>query len=427
LKKAEFNSKEKTIKCPSCSSEIIVNEGYVSWCEHCSWNLRPHEADAGEKTIVDSLYLKLGNKLGKDLYDNIAKKKNLSPKLTIVKVLAFLVSLLIHLISVANIFIVFYLLTQYGINIITIILSLFFFSLAYLTLPHFQKLPKDAVKREDFPALYKLVDDIAKAYSCKSIDALVIDSSFNAAYSEIGFKRKKVLYIGLPLFCILNNKEKVAIIGHELAHGINGDITRGVITTTAINTLIKWYEMTKPEYILGQEEGFMKITMLPINILLFCLSRLILLVTLLLVFLVYSDSQRAEYLADYLSSTISGTDAMKAMLNKLHYTHAYNLALQRTALDSKNANFFTEIIKQASTTPYKEIERIKRMESMEGSRLDATHPPTSYRTKFLDSLGELSPTIFLDDANSLLIDKELNSVAENLQSKLIDEYRESLY
>lgn len=294
-------------------------------------------------------------------------------------------------------------------------------------MPHFQKLPKEDVKREDFPSLYKLVDNIAEAYGCKSIDTIVIDSSFNAAYSEIGFKRKRVLYLGLPLFCILNSKEKVAIIGHELAHGINGDITRGLITTTATNTLIRWYEMSKPEYILGEEEGYMKIIMLPVNLLLFCLSELILLVAFLLVFLVYSDSQRAEYLADHLSSTISGTDAMKALLSKFHYDHAYYIALQRTALDSKNINFFEEIIRQATITPNKEIERIKRIERMDGSRLDATHPPTSYRINFIDSLGELNPKVVLSEAESQLIDQELNSLAENLQEKLIDGYRESLY
>jgi Zn-dependent protease with chaperone function len=425
--KAEINSKKKIIKCPSCDSEIAVDEGYVSWCEHCSWNLKPYELDNNEKTLISSLFLRIGNKLGEGLYNNIAKKKNLNPKLTVAKILAFLVSLLIHLISIINIFMVFYLLIQFGINITTIILSLFFFSLAYLTLPRFQKIPKNAVKREQFPTLYKLVDDVAKAYGCKSIDALVIDNSFNAAYSKVGLKRKKVLYIGLPLFCILNSEEKIAIIGHELAHGINGDITRRLITTTALNTLVKWYEMTKPEYILGEEEGYMKIIMLPVNLLLFCISRLILLVAFLLVFLVYNDSQRAEYLADYLSSTISGTDGMKGILNKLHYDHAYFIALQRTALGAKDTNFFTEIIREVLTTPNKEIERIKRIERMEGSRLDATHPPTIYRLNFIDSLGDLSPTVFLSETESQRIDKEINSLAESLNDKLIDEYREVLY
>ena len=46
-----------------------------------------------------------------------------------------------------------------------------------------------------------------------------------------------MLFIGLPLFAILDDAERVSVLGHELAHGVNGDPTRGFVVGTA---MISW-------------------------------------------------------------------------------------------------------------------------------------------------------------------------------------------
>jgi Zn-dependent protease with chaperone function len=85
-------------------------------------------------------------------------------------------------------------------------------------------MPKEIIKRKYFPALHALVDSITRASGSKDIYGIVLGGRFNAAYTEIGIRRRKVIYLGVPLFYILNDEE-VALISHEIAHGINGDIS----------------------------------------------------------------------------------------------------------------------------------------------------------------------------------------------------------
>jgi heat shock protein HtpX len=288
-------------------------------------------------------------------------------------------------------------------------------------------MPKEIIKRKDFPALYALVDSITRASGSEDIYGIVLGGDFNAAYTEIGIRRRKVIYLGVPLFYVLNDEEKVALISHEIAHGINGDISRGIIIHTALETLAVWYEMMVPDInMINSEESIGIITMIS-NILTWALSKVILSLIILLVHLVYSDSQRAEYLADYIGAKTSGTNAMRSLLNKLHFKKTYYLALQKSALNSESSSFFEELFKEISITPEKELERVRRMERMEGSRLDATHPPTAYRLKLMEQTENFYGKVVLSKEDSVKIRKELDAVTKAFEKKIIDEYKEYIY
>lgn len=423
----ENKSSQKLIKCPKCSSNIEITEGYIQWCEHCLWNLKPYEEETDKENIVDRIYKRIGKRLGKKLFQSMAKSSSMKPTITVAKLLAFILSIIIFSISIISIMLMIYLLINFGANIVLIALSLFLLGIAIGTFPRFGKIPKKIVSRSEFPTLYKLVDCITKEANSKDVYGMVINEEFNASFTEVGLKRRKILYIGLPLFYILNNEEKVALLSHEVAHGVNGDITRGLLTGTAINALITWYELVAPESQVDDAWGQLPVLSTITKLLMLALSKIILLVIFILMFLVHNDSQRAEYLADYIGASISGTNAMKSLMDKLHLDISCRIALQKTALSGGNINFFHEILAQVNMIPKKELERIKLVERMEGSKLDATHPPTAYRISLMEQLNNLNPKITLSESDSLLIEKEVDIVKNNIEKTLVNYYKKSLY
>lgn len=414
------------INCPKCNSNIEITEGYVQWCEHCLWNLKPYEEETDKDNIIDRTYKRVGSELGKKLFQSMVTSGSMKPTMTVAKLLALILSCIVCSISIISIMLMVYLLINFGTNIVLILLSLFLLGIAVVTFPRFGKTPK-IVSRNEFPTLYKLVDDITKASDSKDVYGIVINEEFNASFTEVGLKRRKIISIGLPLFYILNNEEKVALLSHEIAHGVNGDITRGLLTGTAINTLITWYELVSPENNVEDSWGYIPIISTITNLIMLALSKIILLVIIILIHLVYNDSQRAEYLADYIGASISGTNAMKSLLDKLHLDITYKIALQKTALNGKKTTFFHEILTQVNMIPKKELERIKLVERAEGSRLDATHPPTAYRISLMEQLNNFNPKIRLSESDSLLIEKELELVKNKIEKTLIDDYKRFIY
>src|SRR5262245_62898187 len=84
-------------------------------------------------------------------------------------------------------------------------------------------------RSKDFPALHAFVNQVAKELGGRPVNKIVVNESYNAAYGVFGWHRVPVLWIGLPLWVALPPQERLAIIGHEIAHGVNGDATRGFI------------------------------------------------------------------------------------------------------------------------------------------------------------------------------------------------------
>jgi heat shock protein HtpX len=275
--------------------------------------------------------------------------------------------------------------------------------------------------------MYQLVDTIARELGMKQIDGLVLTPDFNAAFSLRGLRRRSYIYIGLPLFSILTAEESVAVLGHEVAHGVNGDITRGWFIGHAIDTLASWYYLLMPTEIFSSESGAPGLIMAPMNLLLAGLAQTAYGGAYVLLLLVMRDSQRAEYLADYLATTVSGTDGMLSSLDKLHYGDTYMYATQRAALNPDTGNIFTHLPSLMASVPEREIERIRRTGQMEGSRLDTTHPPTVYRRQFLESRRVTNHLITLSDEEYSKISSELEHCYDEGHRLTVSNYLNQLY
>ncbi len=104
--------------------------------------------------------------------------------------------------------------------------------------------PGPELKKEEHPKLFELIENVAYSTKQKMPEAVYLILDMNAWVSEkggfLGFNKKRIMGIGLPLMQTMNISELEAIIAHEFGHYYGGDTklspiifkTRGAIERT---------------------------------------------------------------------------------------------------------------------------------------------------------------------------------------------------
>lgn len=383
------------------------------------------------KSVFDSLYDSLSKRLSKSLYEQVVGTRKLEPIWTTSKFLAFALAALVHatlfLFAVLGIF----LLVRYSPNLIAILGALICFALAWFFFPRFPKIEGEILVRAQYPTLYQIADRVAQALGSPILDGIVINARYNAMFGQVGWRRKRIMYLGLPLFWTLDGQERLALIGHEIAHGVNGDPARGFFLATAIDTLERWHFIlaTAQARVVsdGSIFGFIAyISGMIGGILMRMLAVLPWLGSYAMATLFFRESQRAEYLADYLGATVSGSDAAISTLAKLQRGgDAFWGMAQRLALSQTQKNLFDELRENSIpgyTRPSTEISF-----DDPDARIDATHPPTSFRVGFLRAHPMAGAKVVVSAAQWDAVDRELAPLQQDIQQKLFDSYQRSLY
>jgi heat shock protein HtpX len=312
------------------------------------------------------------------------------------------------------------------------------------------------VTREQCPTLFKRVDEVARSLNTSGADIIVVDDRFNASITELGRHRKKVLYLGLPLLSILDARETTALLAHELGHCVNGDPKRGHYIGTALYSLIRWHTLFLPS-----ESGFSRIGFgcallvvpaivvvliliaatqvwiqqlvfviafsMPFVIYMLSVSFLARLWLSALAHLLWREMQRAEYLADALAAQVSGTAAMLSILEKMHLAGAFYAVVHRMVLNSTGRNLFDEVRTHIQHIPLRELERIRRVERLHDSRLDATHPPTFYRIELLEAHEVNTPRLAVELEEFEQMRRELAALEQPIQQEILDMENRYLY
>ena len=96
------------------------------------------------------------------------------------------------------------------------------------------------------PELHALVAEVAAAVGAPVPQVIGVDGSFNAYSTSVGLRRQRVLCLGLPLWGALDGAQRVALIGHELAHFVNGDVRRLLVTQPALTMLGNAADLFRP-------------------------------------------------------------------------------------------------------------------------------------------------------------------------------------
>jgi Zn-dependent protease with chaperone function len=418
-------------ECPRCQAKMPVYTGYITWCENCGWNLHLEEPDPPNNRF-EAIYASINRRLSTGLFNKLLKAHSLKPTLTWSKILAYIIAGLVHGLTLVLVVLGIWLTLFSWPYLILTAIGLGLLGASWLLAPRPARLPKESriISREDFPALYALVDKVAELLNARHVDAIVVDEEYNAAFGQFGWTRKKVLFIGLPLFSVLESQEKVGVIAHELAHNINGDPTRGFFIGTAVNSLVAWYGIIYPDSVTPTAEGYGGLgggCVMPANLILRGLAQPILWLVHALANLLWRDSQRAEYLADALAASVAGTNAQISSLEKFQFRHAFEVATQRAAMYFKTEDLFYELRERVRRAPRRERERINRVAKLPTPDIVTTHPPMAYRIEMLHTHPVASPKVVLTEEEAKQIDKELSALEPEMQEKIVQTYEESFY
>lgn len=422
--------------CPACQAELPLDPNYVTWCDRCGWNLRP-ETRSRPQTPFDALYLKLGQTLSAGMFEEVKRAADLRPRLTPTRLLALMLAALVHLSTLALLALGAALILFTWPHFLTTLLGLLCLLIVWNLRPRLGKLPDSAATPEQFPTLHMLANRIASALGAAPVDTIVIDHRFNASFGQVGLRQRQVITIGLPLFAILTPQERIAILAHEIAHGVNGDPTRGLLTWTAIQSLVQWHRLLLPDriwefgtrrYQRGHSLGcLLSLSGTLTNALLLGISALPRLAAYTLSHLLWRDSQRAEYLADTLAARASGTEAALGALDKLHYSSMYQRTVQQLALSQPDQQVVPLLRYNVATLPPRELERIRRIQQLDATRMDTTHPPTRYRIAQLQARPVAQPAVTLSAAEAEQLDRELMTAQQRVRRDLVDMYRSRIY
>lgn len=281
--------------------------------------------------------------------------------------------------------------------------------LVVLVRPRFGRLSRKevALTAAEAPALFALTDRICAVLGAHPVTWVVVDGSFNASYGHVGLRRRRMLRIGLPLWSVLDDDEKVALLAHELAHDVNGDLAHGFLVSSALQTLATWYRIIHPGpvlYVGG--DSTMSAGEALARPLLAGLANLFLAVLVAERRLLLRSSQRAEYLADALAIKVASRDAVITLFNKALLGKAYWFGLRRAALVGA-PDLWAAGRGHLATVPAHELTRLHRVAVRRGHQVDDTHPPTALRIRFASTHVAGIPAVRSDRSEMEAVEREL--------------------
>jgi Zn-dependent protease with chaperone function len=406
--------------CPQCGRRISVDRRFVPWCEHCDWNIEP----ASEEVDVTRAE-RDANAKGRRLFDELKRSPLRKPDLDGAGIAAFVIAIAIHAFTLA-VFLAgaFILVTNFP-GFFGFVVGGLLLVIAAIIRPRLGGIRSGTVllPREAAPALYGLCDRVAGQLGAKSVDVIAFDARYNASHGQAGFARRRVLWVGLPLWNVLSDEERISLLAHELAHQVNGDLTYGTVVGSAVNTLIAWHNMLLPgRWQPGGGDSifsfFETVAQLLARGLYLALRKLVDLLFDAEASLLYRSGQRAEYYADRVAAMAAGTTATLELLDAMHMGQACSLALLYAAR-REEANIWASERDFVRDFSPKEWERLRRRDALRGTAVDSTHPPTNLRVEMLKA-GEPEPgTVNVSAEESSSIAAEMESAFQLVGQQVV--------
>lgn len=380
---------------------------------------RPSRARPAD--LVASVYASLSARLGKRLLSDVIASRSLRPRLTLAKLLAYLVATLVHALTLLTAAAGVVLLLAVH-NPIGVVLGLLLLVMAFELRPRVPKLRERPAPREAVAATLALTGAIARELHTQNVDEVIVTTDFNAALGWVGWRRRRVLWLGVPLLLTLDAQERVAVLGHELGHGVNGDATRGFYIRTALRSLHSWRGFLSPSPTPRQPNLFEQFG----NAFMALLGQLPGAALRLLSHLNWRESQRAEYLADYLAAQVAGTDAALSALAKLQFSSRFYGTVHNLTLNNRMDELLPELRRQLSQADLAAA-LDGGPDAVEPYRLDATHPPPVYRLAFLRARSVERPTLVLSAEENERLEQEWRRFLPGVQKALTDRQLRRLY
>jgi Zn-dependent protease with chaperone function len=292
---------------------------------------------------------------------------------------------------------------------VTIVPGVLLVWLAVAIRPRFGRLDPYAtrISRAEAPTLFGLVVRVADAIGAPKPHLVVLDNHFNASAGAVGPLRKRVLVIGLPLWVVLPPQQRVAVLGHELGHFVNGDVRRGLLVQPAYTTLGMLSGLLRPTGVSPYSGLFERIGELLAHLVLAILSRAAWVGQLVLTALGMRDAQRAEYLADEMAAGVAGSPAAIALFDTTIGLDSIVFGVRRAARTGGETEAWRAAADEGRQAVALELPVLRQLSIRDETSLFASHPPTALRARMVESRPAQTASVGLSQAESGQIDNEL--------------------
>lgn len=306
------------------------------------------------------------------------------------RVLGAVLAVLVHLADVGLLVVAGWLWTTSAFVFVKVVLTVLLLLIAWEVRPRLRTPKLDAaLTRGTAPVSFAVLDQVARVTASRPADFLVVSADVNASFGRNGWRGPRVLTIGLPLWNALTDDQRLAMLGHESGHDVNGDIRSSILVGTAINALRGWSSLLQPtrrKWAIGRSSfSVFAIAELLVPLLLLPLSVVMGALAIGLSRLAARSGQRAEYQADDLAAVVAGSDAAMAMLDRLLVAERTLESMQTTLRADRQADVWTRQRDLTASIPDGQRERWRRVAARQLHRSDVSHPPTLLRVDMLRS------------------------------------------
>ncbi|MFJ9947727.1 M48 family metallopeptidase [Kitasatospora sp. NPDC091207] len=419
--------------CPCCAATIDADPRFAVWCPRCEWNLTPGATDApAPKTRRSAAHARreaAATARTDQLFEDIAAGRTATGGQR-ARLAAAAIATAVHLATAA--------LCAWGLWLLVTgntplrCLGAVVLALVVLIRPRLGRAPRGegVLTRAEAPALYGLADRVAAELGTRPAGVIQVDADFNASVWVAGLRRQTVLTLGLPFWEVLGEQDRVALLGHEFGHRVNGDNRRGFWLGAAIQALAHWHDLARPRGHYRNAVGLQmlfQLTDLLLGVLLGGVAWLLRRVLLLLDRLTSRAGQQAEYHADTLATRVGSTEATRRLLRTLLLQQTAETAATRVRAELRSRPgtarrgrtpdpaertsapeaFWERLRVHLATVPPLEHERLLRRSALERGAVDATHPPTHLRLALLDRAPAVPAAVTMTPAEATAIAAEL--------------------
>jgi Zn-dependent protease with chaperone function len=397
---------------------LVTVHSAEPWCSECEWNLDRYEPDRHKPEFgwrwLDRTTHQLAYRLTARQYRLLAGRHVERPGWTLAKI-CLLVAAVLLLATVGGILILGSYLIVDGFPSLGVVPGTIFVLIALALRPRLGRLDplQQRLDRGEAPTLFKLVDEVATTIGAPAPHVITVDADFNASADAVGLRRRRVLCLGLSLWGVLPPQQRVALLGHELGHFVNGDVRRGPLTHVAMTTLGTVAGLLRPPGMRARVDGLVGLLAeLITGVVMGTLRFLVLCLHFLLVWLGLRDAQRAEYLADELAARAAGSAAAAALADTLTAAETMVMVVKREARQRGGASNWRAAADQARTDVKPRLSRLRQLSVRDDTSLFASHPPSGLRARMVESRSAQTPAVVLSETDSARIDQELTKAYE---------------
>jgi Zn-dependent protease with chaperone function len=418
----------RLLSCPECGAQSTNDSRFVEWCHSCGWHADPSPPPA-PKGWIKRRAARRDDRAVREVFQVCATAKDLRALRVRSKAVAVVCAIVVHLATVVVLVLAVYVATTSLLPPIRVLLSAALVGTAVLVRPRFGKPPRGVlVPREEAPVLWGCVEELCQTIGARPPDFILVDGTFNAGYGSVGLRRRRYLRIGYPLWNILSPEERIGLLSHEMAHDVNHDLRRSVITYTALNSLSQWFRLFTPSTHPVRRRRQVSRSMARSSAMSQSISSLEMITPVLfapiaaivalagnrLRRITERVGQHAEYVADDFAADVAGTESFKSLLVKLLVADACFRALQSASQQGLKDLWDAESEFVASV-PASEIDRRRRVAGSRLQRVDVSHPPTELRIQLIESRRHRLTRVPTLAQRLYAVDQELSASSERIQ------------